>query len=412
MFTKQLEEELAHLFPQTVEWRRHLHENPEPSFEEYKTRLYIAEKLKDFGYDTIEEEVGGGGIVATLKGKQKGPTIAFRADFDALRIQEETGLPFTSKNPGVMHACGHDGHTATLLSLAKVLIKHTDKLAGNVKFIFQHAEEVLPGGGKDMVDAGVLKDVDAVYGLHLRSPLEFGTISYAPGYAMAAPDFFEITIQGKGGHAAHPSSTVDAVVVASYVVNQLQTIISRRKDPKKSGVLTFSTLKAGDGAHNVIADKAHLKGTVRTFDPEVRDLIEEKIKTMSALICEAHDATCEMTYTRGYPALYNSIEETDLIKTLFEQNLTDYKIEETPARMGGEDFAYFLQEKPGSYFFIHSGNKEKGIVYPHHHPKFDFDERAMLVGAKCFLAIVAHYLVDKKNQADTHKKTASHAVGE
>lgn len=393
MSIKTIEEELEQLFPATVDWRRHLHENPEPSFEEWNTREFIAQKLKEFGYEEVEQDVGGGGIVTYLRGKQLGPTIAFRADFDALRIEEETGLPFASKNPGVMHACGHDGHTATLLSIAKVMKAHEDELSGSIKFIFQHAEEVLPGGGKSIVDAGVLEDVDAVYGLHLRSPLEFGTVSYCSGYAMAAADFFDITIQGKGGHAAYPNSTVDSIVVASYVVNQLQSIISRNKDPKKAGVLTVSTLKAGDGAHNVIADKAVIKGTVRTFDPDLRDLIEEKIKVMTQSICEGQDATCEVNYIRGYPALFNHEKETALIQSLFETNRKDMKVEPTPMRMGGEDFAYYLQEKPGSFFFVHSGNKDKGIVYPHHHPKFDFDERALLVGAKCFLDIIDYYLL-------------------
>ncbi|WP_423188638.1 M20 metallopeptidase family protein [Alkalibacterium sp. f15] len=405
MLINQLEEELNKCYPATVKWRRHLHQHPEPSFKEWQTREYIADKLRAFGYTEVEENVGGGGIVAYLRGSKLGPTIAFRADFDALRIEEQTGLPFTSKNPGIMHACGHDGHTATLLSVAKVMKAYEDELVGSIKFIFQHAEEVLPGGGKSIVEAGVLEDVDAVYGLHLRSPLEYGTVSYCSGYAMAAADFFDITIQGKGGHAAYPNATVDSIVVASYVVNQLQSIISRNKDPKKAGVLTVSTLKAGDGAHNVIADKASIKGTVRTFDPELRDLIEGKIKTMTESICFAHDATCKVNYTRGYPALFNHEKETALIQTLFETNRKDMKVESIPLRMGGEDFAYYLQEKPGSFFFVHSGNKEKGISYPHHHPKFDFDERAMLVGAKCFVDIIDHYLLSGVQVAKT--KTAA-----
>lgn len=393
MLINQLEEELNKCYPATVEWRRHLHQNPEPSFEEWQTRQFIADKLKEFGYTEIEENVGGGGVVTYLRGKKLGPTIAFRADFDALRIEEQTGLSFASKNKGIMHACGHDGHTATLLSVAKVMKAHEDDIAGSIKFIFQHAEEVLPGGGKSIVEAGVLDDVDAVYGLHLRSPEEFGTVSYCSGYAMAAADFFDITIQGKGGHAAYPSETVDSVVVASYVVNQLQSIISRNKDPKKAGVLTVSTLKAGDGAHNVIADKASIKGTVRTFDPDLRNQIEQKLKTMTESICEAHGATCEVNYIRGYPALFNHEKETALIQSLFETNRTDITVGPTPLRMGGEDFAYYLQEKPGAFFFVHSGNEDKGIVYPHHHPKFDFDERALLVGAKCFIDIIEYYLL-------------------
>ncbi|MFO8069502.1 MAG: amidohydrolase [Alkalibacterium sp.] len=406
MLINQLEEELNKCYPTTVKWRRHLHQHPEPSFEEWQTRRFIADKLRAFGYTEVEENVGGGGVVAYLRGSEIGPTIAFRADFDALRIEEQTGLPFASQNQGVMHACGHDGHTATLLSLAKVMKGHEEELAGSIKFIFQHAEEVLPGGGKAMVDAGVLADVEAVYGLHLRSPLEFGTVSYCSGYAMAAADFFDITIQGKGGHAAYPNGTVDSVVVASHVVNQLQTIISRNKDPKKAGVLTVSTLKAGDGAHNVIADKASIKGTVRTFDPELRDLIEGKMKTMTESICDAHDATCEVNYIRGYPALFNHEKETALIQMLFETNRTDMTVESIPLRMGGEDFAYYLQEKPGSFFFVHSGNKAKGIIYPHHHPKFDFDERAMLVGAKCFVDIIDHYLLSGVGAAAETKTAA------
>lgn len=401
-------DELTENFEETVSWRRHLHENPEPSFEEYNTRKYIAGKLKEFGYEEIETEVGGGGIIAYLKGAEEGPTIAFRADFDALRINEETGLEFASKNPGVMHACGHDGHTATLLSVAHVMKKHQSELKGTIKFIFQHAEEVLPGGGKSIVESGALDDVDYVYGLHLRSPLEYGKVTYCSGYAMAAADFFDIKIQGKGGHAAAPHSTVDSVVVASYLVNELQSVISRSKEPTEAGVLTFSTLQAGDGASNVISDTAYLKGTVRTFNPELRDLIEEKIESMSKAICEAHGATCEVNYGRGYPALYNHPEQTNLVKDLFTEKFGEETVEATPERMGGEDFSYFLLEKPGSFFFVNSGNEEKGIIYPHHHPKFDFDERALLLGGKCFLSIIEHYLTVKET---TNAKEAT-ATGE
>lgn len=392
-------DKLTSNYEETVSWRRHLHENPEPSFEEVNTRKFIKNKLTEFGYDEIITEVGGGGVVAYLRGNGAGPTIAFRADFDALRIQEKTELDFASKNPGVMHACGHDGHTATLLSVAKVIKEYSSEINGTVKYIFQHAEEVLPGGAKSMIEDGVLDDVDYVYGLHLRSPLEYGKVTYCAGFAMAAPDFFDIKIQGKGGHASSPSGTVDSVVVASYLVNQLQSIISRNKDPKESGVLTVSTLHAGEGAHNVIADTAHIKGTVRTFNPEVRNLIEERINSMSNHICEAHGATCEVEYGRGYPALYNHEEQTELTRDLFIEKFGEESVESIPERMGGEDFAYFLQEKPGSFFFINSGNEEKGIIYPHHHPKFDFDERALLLGGKCFLSIIEHYLTSKETIA-------------
>lgn len=385
-------EELTSINEETISWRRYLHENPEPSFKEINTRKYIAEKLTEFGYENIQKDVGGGGIVTYLKGDKPGPTIAFRADFDALYIQEETGLDFASKNPGVMHACGHDAHTAILLSVAKVLKDHQSELKGTIKFLFQHAEEVLPGGAKSMVEAGAVEDVDYVYGLHVSSPAEFGKIYYCPGYALAAPDVFEINIQGKGGHAAHPHATVDAVVVGSYLVEQLQSIISRNIDPTQAGVLSVSTFKAGDGAGNVISDTAYLKGTVRTLTPEVRDLIEERIQAISEKVCQAHGATVEVNYTRGYPSLYNHPEQTNLIKDLFIEKFGEETVEETHPRMPGEDFSYFMLEKPGSFFNVTSGNAAKGITYPHHHPKFDLDERALLMGGKAFLAIVEHYL--------------------
>lgn len=399
----QLTEELALNAEETISWRRYLHQHPEPSFKEFNTRKYIAEKLKDFGYDEIETEVGGGGVTAYVRGDESGPTIGFRADFDALYIQEETGLEFASKNPGVMHACGHDAHTAILLSVAKVLKAHQSELKGTIKFLFQHAEEVLPGGAKSMIEDGVLEDVDYVYGLHVASPAEFGKIYYCSGYALASPDVFEIKIQGKGGHAAHPNSTIDSVVVGSYVVEQLQSIISRNKDPKEAGVLTVSTFKAGDGANNVISDTAYLKGTVRTLTPEARDLIEERIKELTKKISEAHGATAEVNYVRGYPSLYNHPEETNLIKNIFIEKFGEETIEETEPRMPGEDFSYFMLEKPGSFFNVTSGNAEKGITYPHHHPKFDLDERVLLVGGKAFLAIVDHYLVDKETASERER---------
>lgn len=398
-------DELTSNVEETISWRRYLHQNPEPSFEEFNTRKYIADQLASFGYEEIETEVGGGGVVAYLRGEGAGPTIAFRADFDALYIQEETGLEFASKTPGVMHACGHDAHTATLLSVAKVLKAHQAEMNGTIKFLFQHAEEVLPGGAKSMIEDGAVEDVDYVYGLHVASPAEFGKIYYSSGYTLASPDIFEIKIQGKGGHAAHPNSTVDSVVVGSYVVEQLQSIISRNKDPKEAGVLSVSTFKAGDGANNVISDTAYLKGTVRTLAPEVRDLIEERIKVLTEKICEAHGASAEVKYVRGYPSLYNHPEQTNLIKNLFIEKFGEETVEEIQPRMPGEDFSYFMLEKPGSFFNISSGNAETGITYPHHHPKFDLDERALLMGGKAFLAIVDYYLSGK--EAEIEKEASS-----
>ncbi|MGY3779669.1 M20 metallopeptidase family protein [Isobaculum melis] len=379
-------------FGETVSWRRHLHRHPEPSFEETKTRAYVLARLEEFGITDVRYPVGEGGIVATVTGGQAGPTIALRADFDALRIEEETQHDFRSEAPGIMHACGHDGHTAALLSVAKVVQQFKNELTGKVVFVFQHAEEVLPGGGKAMIEDGALDGVDAVYGIHLRAPMEFGKVTYCSEYAMAAADFFEIDIQGKGGHGASPHTTVDAVVVTAQIVNALQGVVSRQVDPVKPAVLTVSTFQAGGEAHNIIADKARLKGTVRTFQPEVREQIEADITQIATQIAAGYGATCEVRYTKGYPALYNHPKETALVKELMEEAFGVEAVESTPLRMGGEDFAYYLQAKPGSFFFVNAGNEEKGITYPHHHPKFDFDERALLTSGKAFLKIVDHYL--------------------
>ncbi|MFD1798576.1 M20 metallopeptidase family protein [Carnobacterium antarcticum] len=228
---------------------------------------------------------------------------------------------------------------------------------------------------------------------------------------MAAADFFEITIQGKGGHGSSPHTSIDPIVVGSHLANQLQTLISRTKNPMQAGVLTISTFQAGSEANNVIPDTAYLKGTVRTFEPTLRSLLEEKIKTMAEHICAAYDATCTVTYTKGYPAVYNHPAETEVIKTVFTDKFGAETVETTPLRMGGEDFAYYLEKKPGSFFFVNSGNAEKGIVYPHHHPKFDIDERALLMGGKAFLTIAEHYLAAQTETAIKHK-TAIEAAAE
>lgn len=405
MSYKDWETVLTENFDETVSWRRQMHRHPELSFQENATRQYIYDKLKEFGYTNVKLNVGTGGVTARLEGAFPGPVIAFRADFDALPIQEETGLPFASENAGVMHACGHDGHTATLLSVAKVVRSFQKELKGAIVFLFQHAEEK-GGGAASMIEDGVLEDVDYVYGLHLRSPLEFGKIQYCSGPAMAAVDAFEIKIQGKGGHGAHPNETIDPIVVGSHLVNQLQTLVSRRKDPKKAGVVTVATFKAGTKADNIIADTALIGGTVRTFDPDLRELFAVKITSMAEAVCAAHDATCTIAYMRGYPAVNNHPKETGLLKQLFIDKFGELGVESTAPQMLSEDFAYYLEKKPGSFFFVNSGNAAKGIIYPHHHPKFDFDEQAMLVGGKAFLSIVEYYLTVDRTATSLDELTA------
>lgn len=392
MSYEQLAEYLTNQFEETVSWRRHLHQHPELSFKETNTKHYIIEKLKEFGYEDVQE-IGGGSVVTYLKGSEAGPTIAFRADFDALPIEEQTNLPFASKNPGVMHACGHDGHTSILLSVAKALKENAVALNGTIKFIFQHAEEEYPGGAQALIADGALEDVDEIYGLHVLTGEEYGRVYYRPGYYLAAADTFTITIQGKGGHASRPNETVDPIVISSHIISQLQTVISRNKDPRDAGVLSFSTIKGGDGSSNIIPDTVFLKGTVRTFKPEVRNLIEEKIKRISEDVSHAHDASAEVVYTRGYPATYNHPEQANRLGEIFTDTFQSENVVEIEPRMPAEDFAYYLLEKPGAFFHVSVGNEEKGIVYPNHHPKFDLDERALLLGGKAFLAIVDSYLI-------------------
>lgn len=387
---QQIFTELETEYDEVIQWRRHLHQHPELSFQEYETAKFIKEKLTGFGLP-FQDQVGGNGIVATLTGAQPGKTIALRADFDALPIQDEKDVPYRSKNPGVMHACGHDGHTAALLGTAKVLSRYKDKLKGNIVFIFQHAEETPPGGAKSMVEENVLADVDYVFAAHLASDIPLGKIAVGEGYTMAAVDKFKITIQGKGGHGARPHEAIDSIVIGSEVVHSLQKIVSRKVNPLDSAVVTIGVFQAGS-AFNVIADQAVLEGTVRTFSESVRQQIREDIETIVKGITSAYKADYSIDYLFGYPALFNHKEETNTIRSLFEEAFSKENVIEMIPSMGAEDFAYFLLEKPGSYFRVGARNEKEETHFPHHHPRFDFDERALLNIKKSFVKIVSHYL--------------------
>lgn len=387
---QQIFTELETELDEVIQWRRHLHQHPELSFQEYETAKFIKEKLTGFGLP-FQDQVGGNGIVATLTGAQPGKTIALRADFDALPIQDEKDVPYRSKNPGVMHACGHDGHTAALLGTAKVLSRYKDKLKGNIVFIFQHAEETPPGGAKSMVEENVLADVDYVFAAHLASDIPLGKIAVGEGYTMAAVDKFNITIQGKGGHGARPHEAIDSIVIGSEVVHSLQKIVSRKVNPLDSAVVTIGVFQAGS-AFNVIADQAVLEGTVRTFSESVRQQIREDIETIVKGITSAYKADYSIDYLFGYPALFNHKEETNTIRSLFEEAFSKENVIEMIPSMGAEDFAYFLLEKPGSYFRVGARNEKEETHFPHHHPRFDFDERALLNIKKSFVKIVSHYL--------------------
>lgn len=370
--------------------RRHLHEYPELSFEEVETPSYIATFHRELGH-VVREGVGGRGVVAILRGGKPGKTVALRADFDALAIQEENDVPYKSKIGGKMHACGHDGHTATLLGLAKALNAMRDQIEGNVVFIHQHAEEVAPGGAKPMIEDGCLEGVDVIFGTHLWAPTPLGEILVKDGAIMAAADKVEITVQGKGGHGAEPHHSIDAVTLASQFVVNAQQLVSRRIDPLKSAVLTLGHFEAIN-PFNVIADRVVLAGTIRTFEEEVRIQMEQELEAVLNATCLAFGASYEYRYTRGYPPVYNHQRETEFLAQLASTVPGVDQVITCPPFMIGEDFAYYLEKVPGTFFFTGAKKPEWETAYPHHHARFDFDERAMLIAAKTLGKATLTYL--------------------
>ncbi|MCL1991293.1 MAG: M20 family metallopeptidase [Defluviitaleaceae bacterium] len=382
--------ELKSIHEEMIEMRRHLHMNPELSFQEVKTPAYIVAFLKQHGIE-VREKVGGRGVVGTIKGDQPGKTVALRADFDALAMDDEKDVPYQSKVKGVNHACGHDGHTATLLGVAKVLSQHTHLIKGEVRLIFQFAEEVPPGGAIDMIADDCLLGVDAIFGTHLSSRLPVGAFNYTIGPMMASADKFTIELFGRGGHGAAPHQTVDPIVLSAQLITMMQTVISRRINPISQGVLTFGSVHAGS-AFNVIPDKAMLIGTVRTFDKEVQQLITEEMEKIIKGLCDAAGATYTFEYTKGYPALVNHEQATKLLIKSLEKIVPKEKIIEMDPMMGGEDFAYYLEQVPGTFFNTGARNDEKGITYPHHHPKFDIDEDSLLYAAQALVTVALDYL--------------------
>ncbi|MCM3675002.1 MULTISPECIES: M20 family metallopeptidase [Peribacillus] len=366
-------------YEEMVSIRRYLHQHPELSFQETQTAAFIAAYYEKLGIEHLTN-VGGNGVIAKVTGSKPGKTVALRADFDALPIQDEKEVPYKSSVPGVMHACGHDGHTASLLVLAKNLNELKDELEGEYILIHQHAEEYAPGGAKPMIEAGCLDGVDVIFGTHLWATVPTGTVQYAFGPIMAAADRFEITIKGQGGHGAQPHKTRDAIVVGSQLVMALQQIVSRRINPIDSAVITVGSFVA-DNAFNVIADKAKIIGTVRTFKEDVRSFISEEIERIVKGTCLAADCTYEYQYFQGYPAVIPHVEETNFLIESAESVKEVLITEEIDPDMTGEDFSYYLQNVKGTFFFTGAMPKNEH-TYPHHHPLFDIDEKAMLIAAK------------------------------
>lgn len=394
-----IKNKLNHLFPKMREWRRIFHQYPELSFQEQKTAQVIAGHLRQLQLD-VKTGVGGHGVTGLLKGKKPGLTVALRADMDALPIQDQKTCAYRSTVPGVMHACGHDGHMAILMGVATLLAEVREHLSGNVLFVFQPAEELVPGGARAMIEDGALDGVDLIYGVHLWTPLPYGVIGTRSGELMAAADSFEISINGRGGHGGLPHEAIDAVQIAAHLVVNLQSVISRQIDPLDSGVLTVGTIHAGQ-AFNVIAENCRLQGTVRTFKEDVRKRIVYRLKEITKATCQMYGASHEVHYQQGYPALVN---ETNAVLRMKEaagvvlgkkQNVWDIS-----PLMAGEDFSYYLQKRPGAFCFVGAGNKGD-IGYPHHHPLFDFDERAMTVGAELLIRLVLRENAKSEYQASS-----------
>jgi amidohydrolase len=381
------------LFPSLVKLRRELHQYPEIAYTEHKTSGVVARELKKLGIE-VKKGVAKTGVVALLNKNKKGKTVALRADMDALPVTERTGLPFKSKNPGKMHACGHDVHMSCVIGAAKILSKLKDELPGKVKFIFQPSEEVTPGGAYPMIKAGVLKnpEVNGIFGLHSDSAIPIGEIGVKNGSMMAQADDFDITIIGKGGHGARPQDGIDAIVVASAVIQALQTIPSRRISPLKSVVISVGIIRGGT-ARNIICDKVILKATARTLEKGITKKIPDLLKEIVSGVTKGYGADFELNYYEGYPILVNNPDMTDLVRSSISKLFGKEAIFEIKEpMMGGEDFAYFLKNVPGSFIRLGIRNEKIGAVHPWHHPEWKVDEKAIEIGSSLLAQVAFDFL--------------------
>jgi amidohydrolase len=363
--------------PSIVKLRRHFHAHPELGTQEFETQARILQELTAIGIEG--RPIAKTGVIAEIKGAQPGKTIAIRADIDALELTDECGKPYQSQNPGICHACGHDGHTAMLVGVAKILTEIKDQLAGNFRLLFQPNEELFPGGAVPMIEEGALDGVDAIIGAHLWQPVKAGTIGISFDRIMASPDEFLITIHGRGGHGSMPHQTVDALLISAELVVALNTIVSRSIDPLEQAVVSLGVLRAGD-TFNIIPDTAMMRGTVRSFEPSVRTKIFDRIEQLTKGLCEANGASYKLEKFLGFPPIINDPAYAQVIKEAAEKAVGKENTLVVKPAMAGEDFSCFMEKVPGAYFFVGVGNPDKGIIYPQHHPKYDLDEDALLYG--------------------------------
>ena len=361
----------------------HFHHNPELSFKEYQTAEYIRNTLKELGIP-MQEGISGTGTVGILKGSEPGPVIAFRADIDALPVHEINDLPYKSQTEGVMHACGHDSHAATLLGLARVLSSHPELVKGTVKFLFQPAEEVLPGGAKQMCADGAIADADMVFGLHAASAMDLGTIALNRGSVSAAVATYEVQIHGAGGHGSSPHNAKNPVPVACMIGSAINQIRAEKFDPLAGVVLTVAYIESGKYP-NIIPSEAKLGGNLRVLDNSIVEPVLEDIQRIAKGICEANDMTCTFDIVRGYPATINADPQVDIADAALRE--MGYNVIQTPPMLGAEDFSYYSIEKPCAYFTVGAADPERPITHsPHHSSEFQIDERMLDIALECELA--------------------------
>lgn len=388
-----IEPDVLGLKDELVQLRRTFHMYPEIEFELHRTSKLVADYLESIGLE-VKRNIARTGVVALLKGNKPGKTIMLRADMDALPLQELNDVPYKSKIDGAMHSCGHDGHTAMLLVAAKVLASRKDRIAGNIKFVFQPSEERFPPGGAiPMIEEGVLENpkVDMAFGIHLWNALPVGTVGLRAGPLLAAADEFKIILKGKGGHGAYPHVCRDPIVVASELVLAFQTVVSRSVDPLESAVVTVGKLQSGT-AFNIIPEIAILEGTVRTLNEQTRNMVKKRMERIIRGVCEAHEVDFELDYKDGTAVLINDAELTKIVRKVAEEVVGKENVVEVPPSMGGEDMSFFLQKVSGVFYLVGSANPAKGLDKPHHSPYFDIDEDALLIGTQMHVSLAMKIL--------------------
>lgn len=375
---------LESLTKRAIEDRRYLHQYPELSGQEFETSKFIRNRLMEFNIDILS--FGPPSVVGLVKGSKGSKTIALRADIDALPIVEEGEKTYISKKPGIAHMCGHDGHTAILLAVAEWLSRN--EVEPNVVLIFQSAEEITPSGADLLIKQGILEGIDAIFGIHLWQGLEKGKIGLTHGPMMASIDDFEIDIKGYGGHGSMPHETIDPIYIASSLIQAFQSIISRSINPIEAGVITVGNVQAGT-TYNIIPDSARLIGTIRALTPETVNIIQTKMVNLTEGICQAFGAEGKVRFIIGTPPLINDPNESKFVENIVCKEFGHEVFELVNPVMGGEDFSYYLQKKPGTFIFVGMGGEKS--QYPHHHPKFDLDEDVFPDAIKLFIELVNHY---------------------